>query len=111
VERREKPIPTPVHRGNAARPLGIITQGLPQFRNTVRQHPLAHHRLRPHRLEQRVFRHQLAGVRDQVLQHLTGFARQGEHALPPAELGVVGLKLIGTKANNLFLLHFVPHRV
>jgi hypothetical protein len=97
-----------VHRGNEPRPLGIIAQGLPQFRNTVRQHPLAHHGLGPHRLEQGLFRHQLAGLRHQALQHLAGFARQGEHARAPAELRIVRLKLIGTKANDLIFLHFWP---
>jgi hypothetical protein len=96
-----------VHRSNEARPPGIIAQDLPQFRNTVRQHAVAHHCLRPHRLEERLFRHQLAGLRDQAPQHLTGFARQRDHTLAPAELRVVWLKVIGTKANELIFLHFL----
>ena len=105
AERRDKPIPPPVHCGNEPRPPGVIAQGLPQFRNTVRQHAVADRHLRPHRLEQRLFRHQLAGLCDQVLQHLAGFARQGEDARALAELRIVWLECIGTKANELFFSH------
>ena len=112
VERGDKAIPPPVHRGNEAWAPGMVPQGLTQFRNTVRQHALAHHRLRPYRLQERVFRHQLAGVRHQVLQHRTGFARQGQHARAPAQLRLVRLKGIGPKVNALMLLHVrVPLRL
>jgi hypothetical protein len=88
----------------------MIAQGLPQFRNTVRQHAVAHHGLRPYRGKQCVFRHELAGMRHQVLQHLAGFARQREHARAPAQLGVVRLKNIGTKYKCLIFPHFIPSR-
>jgi hypothetical protein len=100
-----------VHRGNEPRPPGVIAKGLPQFRNTVRQHALADRHLRPYGLEECLFRHQLAGLCDEALQHLTGFARQRNHACAPVELRVVWLECVRPKANDLFFLHFVFHGI
>jgi hypothetical protein len=101
-----------VYRGNEPGALGTVAQGLPQFRNTVRQHAIAHRRLGPHRRKQSVFRHQLAGVGHQDLQHRTGFARQGDDAHAPAQLRGVRLTGIGTKVHERIFQHVrAPRRL
>ena len=86
-DRGHKAIAQPMHGGDVARLLGVLPQRLAQGAQTGPQHPLAHHRLGPHGVEQGRFGHHLPGLGDQLPQHRQRLGRQRHHLRPHATAG------------------------
>jgi hypothetical protein len=76
-----EPIPPPPYRFDELRSLGIVFQRLAQLANAYGHCGLAHVRIRPHRVQQSVFGHELCGVLRKVAQHGKSLVRQVNHVL------------------------------
>jgi hypothetical protein len=58
-----------VQRGDEPRILGIVAQRLTQLADASRQHIVTDKTLRPHRRQQRLLAHYLAGAREEEIEH------------------------------------------
>lgn len=97
-----------MHRFDKAWGPRRITQHLAQRAHGHRDHRLTHRRLRPDRLEQRVFGHELARLRHQAAQDRKGFGGQWDRLVATPQPFVTPIKLERSKDETLRLLHRSP---
>jgi hypothetical protein len=100
LDRSDKPIPPRMDRLDVAGVLRIIAQGAAQGANTDGQHALTHRGLGPHRLDQRRFGDDLAGLADQTPQHGEGLGREFHHLGVAPQLAAGPVEPIGPKLHE-----------
>jgi hypothetical protein len=94
-----------MHGGDVARLLGVLPQRLAQGAQTGPQHPLAHHRLGPDRIEQGRGGHHLPGLRHQLPQHRQRLGRHGHHLRLTPQRAVRPCQPIWPKVPRLLVRH------
>ena len=86
----DEPVPAPGYRLDEARPLPFVLQRFPELADRLTGDVLRDRDVAPHRIEQGLLGHQLAGTLRQVLQH-------GEGLGPQADGQSIAVELSGTQ--------------
>src|SRR6266852_4309587 len=84
-------VPLPANRNDQPTVFGIVSQRFPQERNVLRQIPLFHEGVPPHRFEQFVLCNQPVGVLSEEKQDVEGFRREGDRRFVAAKCPSLGI--------------------
>src|SRR6267154_56349 len=87
-------VPLSANRNDQQTVFGIVSQRFAQERNVLRQIPLFHEGVPPHRFEQFVLCNQPVGVLSEEKQDVEGFRREGDRRFVAAKCPSLGIQQI-----------------